>query len=96
MLIEPELETIDIEVGGGPSGPGVRMREVVVEPARRGLRLSDDRGGDGEDDQREHRQKRQVHERDGDAARKPHPLERPNQRVEQQRHQRRDDKQEET
>ena len=94
VAVEPALEAIDVEVRGRPSGRGVRMREVVVEPGRRGLRLRDDGGGDGEDDQREHREERQVHERDREAARELDPLQRPDDRIEQQRHERRHHEQE--
>ena len=47
----------------------VSMCEVVVEPARRRLRLADDDGADRQDDQDDHRDKAEIHERDRDGTR---------------------------
>ena len=76
VRVQPDLQPVDVAVGRGLSGRAVRMREVVVEPDGRRLRLPDDGGGDRQDDEDERRQEAQVHERDREAAREPQPLER--------------------
>ena len=63
----------------------MRILEEVVEPAGRRLRLGEDRGRDSEYDETERRRKHEIHQRDRQPARQPDPLERPHERIEQQR-----------
>ena len=67
------------------------MREVVVEPVGRGLGLADDRGHHRHDDEPQRSREAQEDDRDREAAREPGPLERPHDRVEQERDQRPDE-----
>ena len=85
VRVQPDLEPIDVAIGARLSGRPVTMREVVVEARCRSLGLADDGGRDRSDDEDQRRQEAQVHDRDRDAARQPHPLERADDRVEEKR-----------
>ena len=85
MGVQPVLEAVDVPVGGGLSGRRDTIRKVVVESSGSRLRLTDDGRRDCHDDERQRRRESQQHDRDREAAGQPDPLERPHERVEQQR-----------
>ena len=90
VRVQPVLQPVDVAVGGGLSGGTVTMGEVRVEPVCRRLRLPDDCGRDREDDEPQRRSKGQIHEGDREAARQAHLLEGTHERIEQERHEGRD------
>ena len=94
VRVQPVLEAVDVAVGGCLSGGRDTIREVLVESVGSRLRLTDDSCRDRHDDKRQRRRERQQHDRDRKAAREPDPLERPDERIEQERDERGDEEEE--
>ena len=94
VVVEPDLEAVDVPLGGGVPGLSVLVRNVGVDPVRRVLGLLDDDGRQGHHRDDKPGGKGQVHDRDPEAARDSGPRERPHERVQEQRHERRDEEEE--
>ena len=85
------LEAIDVAIGRGLVALSVLIGEIRVELVRGRLRLTDDDGRERDDGNHDRRRKRQVHERDREAAADADLPEPAHERVEQKRDQRADD-----
>src|SRR6476646_10484733 len=72
VRVEPALQPVDVPVGGGLS---VLDGEIVVEAVRCGLGLRDDNSAESDEDDEDHRGKRQVYDCNRQPAPDPQPAE---------------------
>ena len=94
MSVEPVLERGDVAVGVDLAGSSVHVRKVGIHPFCGCFRLVDDDGPERSDGGDQCHRKHEVHERDCEAARHADPLDRPDDRVQEQGDQQRDEEQE--
>jgi hypothetical protein len=94
VVVQPDLQAVDVAVGGDLAGSSVHVRKVGIDPFRGRLRLADEHGPErpdgGDQDNREH----EVHQRDCEAARESDPLTSRTSGLKQERHEERDEEEE--
>ena len=94
MLIEPDLEAIHVALGVGLPGLSALDRKVGVDPVRRRSRLAHDHCREGDARQGHSSREGEVHDRHSEAAGNPDPPQSPHERVQEERDQRGDEKEE--
>src|SRR5580765_1090033 len=94
VVVQPDLEPVDVAVGGDLAGLSVHVRKVGIDPFRGRLRLTDEHGPERPDGGDQYNREHEVHQRDCEAAWQSDPLYQPHEWAQQERHEEGDEEEE--